>query len=236
MPASVTAKPAKARKSSATVIGHDARGNLVEGTIYFATGKGMDGLVKVTHDLPKGVRPGLIFSSERARRAVSKLNPGIQFEIIEAKAEPSGDPVPAMDASAYEPSLQAQLLARGVKRRNSDLVSAEGTYQLEQVRELMNGVTSQAVSKRVREGSVLAVPGPSNRRRYPAIQFLSDGSVVEGLKAVTQAFPSKSPWMLLNFLVNGDRALGGAKPIDVLKSGDVERVVESARRIGIQGA
>ncbi len=103
----------------------------------------------------------------RGSRAVPKLDPGIQFEITEAQARPKADKVStpegarssppspddgALGASAYEPSLQAQLPARGVKRQRNDLVSAEGTYDLQPVRKLMNGVTPQAISKRVREG------------------------------------------------------------------------------------
>ncbi len=235
MPASMTTKPSSIRKGVRSARSEE-HGNLVSGTVYLATGKALDGMVTFTHALPKGARFGLILESAEAREAVTHMDGPVHFEIIQASREAAQGVAPDPDASAYEPSAQAQLLARGVKRRNEDLVKAEGAFELEQVRELMNGVTSQAVSKRVREGSVLAVPGPSNRRRYPVIQFLSDGSVVEGLKAVTRAFPSKSPWMLLSFLVNKDSALGGARPIDVLKAGDVARVVESARRIGVQGA
>src|SRR3712207_9581631 len=64
-----------------------------------------------------------------------------------------------------------------------------------------------------RSGSLLAVPGPSNRRAYPTVQFTSDGTVVPGLKAVQDALPTDNPWAVLNFLVRPDPRLNGRKPI-----------------------
>lgn len=132
--------------------------------------------------------------------------------------------------------------AEGQKNREgqgagTSVVEADGRDDVEdEVRTLLKGVSRQAIDKRVREGSLLAVPGPSNRRSYPAVQFNRDGSVVSGLKAVREALPTRSPWGILNFLVQPDDRLGGRKPIDVLKSGDIEIVTEAARRYGELGA
>jgi hypothetical protein len=100
----------------------------------------------------------------------------------------------------------------------------------------LNGVSRQAVDKRVADGSLLAVPGPQGRRRFPTLQFNDDGSLVEGLKAVRQALGFSSPWAVLNFLVNPNDALGGRKPIEVLRRGQVNLVVDAARSVGVQGA
>ena len=42
--------------------------------------------------------------------------------------------------------------------------------------------------------------------------------------------------MLLDFLVNPEARLDNRKPIDLLRAGNLETVVEAARRVGIQGA
>jgi hypothetical protein len=107
---------------------------------------------------------------------------------------------------------------------------------LAQVQQLMHGVSRQRIERRVQEGTLLAVPGPSNRRRYPTIQFNSDGTVVDGLKAVQECLAFSSPWSVLSFLVNPDDSLHHKRPIDVLRRGDVDLVLESARRVGVQGA
>jgi hypothetical protein len=142
----------------------------------------------------------------------------------------------AINQQAFEPDARAQALLEGVRIAQEDLRKAGGAYDLAQVRTLMQGVSRQAVDKRVQEGSLLAVPGPNNRRSYPTLQFNRDGTIVEGLKAVFAALPTSNPWTILNFLAHPDDRLQGRKPIDVLKAGSVELVVEAARRLGQQGA
>jgi hypothetical protein len=142
----------------------------------------------------------------------------------------------AINQKAFEPDARAQALLESVRIAQEGLRKAGGAYDLEQVRTLMQGVSRQAVDKRVQEGSLLAVPGPSNRRSYPTLQFNPDGTIVEGLKAVCAALPTNNPWTILNFLAHPDDRLQGRKPIDVLKAGSVELVVEAARRLGQQGA
>lgn len=142
----------------------------------------------------------------------------------------------AINQKAFEPDARAQALLEGVRIAQEDLRTAGGAYDLQQVRTLMQGVSRQAVDKRVQEGSLLAVPGPSNRRSYPTLQFNPDGTIVEGLKAVCAALPTGNPWTILNFLAQPDDRLQGRKPIDVLKAGNVELVIEAARRLGQQGA
>ncbi len=141
-----------------------------------------------------------------------------------------------VDKSAFEPDARARALLRGVKIAQEDLRNAGGAYDLEEVRTLMRGVSRQRIDRRVREGTLLAVPGPSNRRRYPTVQFNRDGTVVAGLKEVCDALPTKNPWSVLNFLVSPESRLDGRKPIDLLKTGEVEIVVKAARRMGQQGA
>ncbi len=138
--------------------------------------------------------------------------------------------------SAYEPDARARAILRGVEYARADLRDAGGAFNVEQVRALLNGVSRQAVDKRVKDGSLLAVPGPSNRRHFPTMQFQDDGSVIEGLAEVQDALGYTSPWAVLNFLVNPNDALGDARPIEVMRRGDLSRVLEAAHRIGAQGA
>lgn len=191
----------------------------------------------------KGVRLGLIPTTAEAAKAIAAFGKTTgSYVSVQAptgrflEAMVHGETFPEPARSAFEPDARAKVLALGLKQRHQDLRSAGGAFDLDEVRELMHGVTSQAVGKRVREGSLLAVPGPSNRRRYPTAQFMNDGTVVRGLKDVNKAFPSASPWMLLNFLVNPDTRLGESTPMDLLKRGEVDLVVEAARRVGQQGA
>lgn len=145
-------------------------------------------------------------------------------------------PKRAVAAEAYEPSARAKAVLRGIAHAEEDLKAAGGTYEVDEVRALLRNVSRQAVDKKVADGSLLAVPGPSGRRRFPAAQFADDGSVIKGLKEVQSALGFTSKWSVLNFLVNGHDLLGNERPIDALRRGEVGRVVEAAKRSGVHGA
>lgn len=143
---------------------------------------------------------------------------------------------PVIDKTAFAPNARSRALLEGVRIAQGDLRTAGGAYDLHQVQILLHGISRQRVVRRVNEHTLLAVPGPSNRRVYPTIQFMPDGTVVDGLKAVLEALPTHNPWAALNFLIQPDHRLHGRTPIDVLKAGKVARVVEAARRVSDQGA
>lgn len=159
-----------------------------------------------------------------------------QMRLVKAKDHRKADKsLPQIKASAFQPGARARALLRGAEAIAEDLKAAGGTFDLEAVCSLTH-LTRQAIHKQVTDGRLLAVPGPSNRNVYPVAQFNDDGRPVEGLKEVREALGSGSPWMLLNFLVNPEARLDNRKPIDLLRAGKFDVVVEAARHVGIQGA
>jgi hypothetical protein len=188
---------------------------------------------------PRDVRVLVIPSNAKAKERLHKSDAGHPVSASQLAAEAAAAPHPArtavIDKSAYEPDARSRALLQGVRIVQEDLRAAGGAYDLNQVRALLHGVSRQRIDRRVKERMLLAVPGPSNRRLYPTIQFDRDGSVVEGLKPVLEALPTRNPWAALNFLARPDDRLSGRRPIDVLKHGDVALVVEAARRMAEQG-
>jgi hypothetical protein len=152
------------------------------------------------------------------------------------RATGHGEAVAESDPDAFAPDARARAILRGIEYAQADLRDAGGAFDITEVRAIMRGVSRQAVDRKIREGSLLAVPGPSNRRRFPTAQFSQDGSLLPGLKQVQAALNYASPWAVLNFLVNPHDSLGGEKPIDLLRRGEIDRVVDAAKRIGVQGA
>jgi hypothetical protein len=142
---------------------------------------------------------------------------------------------PSVAVDAFAPDARARAILRGLDYAHADLKEAGGAYNLAEVRKVMRGVSRQAVERRVREGSLLAVPGPNNRRSYPTLQFNADGSVVDGLRAVPDSLGTQNPWAILGFLINPQDALGGERPIDRLRAGALEPVLQAARLTGEQG-
>lgn len=142
----------------------------------------------------------------------------------------------AIAASAYTPGPRARAVLRGVEIAQEDLRKSGGAYDLGQVRRLLHGASRQAVESLISNGRLLVVPGPNNEARFPAVQFKDDGGVVAGLGETQSALATKNAFAILNFLVSPDTRLDGRKPIDLLRAGAIERVVEAARRVGEQGA
>jgi hypothetical protein len=157
-------------------------------------------------------------------------------EVIERKESGTHIEGQSFDKTAFEPDARSRAMLEGVRIAQEDLRDAGGAYDLHQVRTLMRGVSRQAVDKRVQEGTILAVPGPSNRRSYPTIQFNQDGSIVAGLKDVRDALRTSNPWAVLNFLCRPDARLDNRKPVDLLRSGKLDIVLQAAKQHGEQGA
>lgn len=127
-------------------------------------------------------------------------------------------------------------MRRGIEITEDDLRRSGGAYNLNQVRQLFHDPSGEIVEKFVREGRLLTVPGRNQEASFPAAQFNGDGSVVNGLRETKVALMTKQGGAILNFLVNSDERLGGRRPIDLLREGEIELVVEAARRVGEQGA
>lgn len=185
--------------------------------------------------LPKGSQVFVVPQTEaadaelRRHAGVRRMRPGVDLGIA-AEARTT------VSAEAYEPDARARAVLRGIAYAEEDLKAAGGTYEVDDVRALLRGVSRQAVDKKVADGTLLAVPGPNGRRRFPAAQFTEDGSPINGLREVSAALGFSSRWAVLNFLVNAHDLLGGERPVDALRRGEVDRVVEAAERSGVHAA
>ncbi|MGB3541040.1 MAG: hypothetical protein WBA42_23050 [Mesorhizobium sp.] len=190
--------------------------------------------------LPAGARVAIVSSRPESVQEIRKTVRGHLArvtEVVEREPDPDrSERQSFVDKTAFEPDARSRAMLEGIRIAQEDLRDAGGAYDLDQVRTLMRGVSRQAVDKRVQEGSILAVPGPSNRRSYPTLQFNRDGAVVPGLKAVRDALQTSNPWTVLNFLSRPDARLDNRKPVDLLRSGKLDIVIEAARRHGEQGA
>lgn len=139
-------------------------------------------------------------------------------------------------STAFALDARARVILNGRAIAHRDLQQAGGAFTLQQVMELLGGVSRQRVDQLVKSGRLLAVPGPSNVRCYPTLQFNPDGSLVAGLDDVQSALPTRNPSVVLNFLAHPDPRLGNRPPIELLRAGDVGAVVEAARSHSEPGA
>lgn len=211
-----------------------------KGVLTMFTMKGDPTKALAGFKLPADARVAIISGRPESVRAIKASVRGRVARVTEVVEQVPRSSVserkPVVDKSAFQPDARSRAMLEGVRIAQEDLREAGGAYDLDQVRTLMRGVSRQAIDKRVQDGSLLAVPGPSNRRSYPTLQFNRDGTVVPGLKAVREALQTSNSWTVLNFLAHPDARLGERRPIELLRSGQLELVLEAARRHGEQGA
>ena len=230
----------KVRASAKRKVSHLAN-NFV--TMVIVDGAALEELshVKLPDDTRVAIIPGKSDSFQDIRSAIGTIKTEVEEFAVQRRSRSARFGVKrfgkarTINQAAFAPDVRGRAILEGVRVAQQDLEDAGGAYDLEQVRTLLRGISRQAIDKRVQEGSLLAVPGPSNHRSYPTLQFNRDGSIVAGLRDVREALPVESPWAVLNFLVNPDDRLDGRKPIDVLRSGNVGEVIEAARLYGEPG-
>jgi hypothetical protein len=131
-----------------------------------------------------------------------------------------------------DPLAMARL--RGIEANRGILIGDGGLLSAEKVGEVLT-ISRQAVEKRRKAGRLIGVSLGRRGFGYPAWQF-SERGTLPGLEAVLDALEPHDAWTRLVFFTSENAATTGKKPLDVLRSGDVEKVVAAARTYGEQGA
>ncbi|EJC83575.1 hypothetical protein Rleg4DRAFT_6678 [Rhizobium leguminosarum bv. trifolii WSM2297] len=117
-------------------------------------------------------------------------------------------------------------LARNVAHRQ-DLIERAGRAASAEDAGRILGITRQAVDKRRRAGTLLAMREGSDWR-YPLCQF-DQREVIAGISDVVRGFPGAGPWIALDFLLASDTALGDRTALQALRDGDREAVLRLIR-------
>jgi hypothetical protein len=107
------------------------------------------------------------------------------------------------------------------------------TVDVNQVMEILGYDSRQAPLNRLKAGSLIAIKD-NQKWWFPLWQFdanTSDG-IIDGLSRVIKALDC-SNLAKVSWLVNPNPYFANESPLEVLKTGDVERVVESAQSVGL---
>lgn len=124
--------------------------------------------------------------------------------------------------------------ARSLEVRHRLLEDAGGVYEVAEVADFL-GVTPAAVHQRRQRGTLLAVRSPNGQWLYPAFQF-DPPDLANGIGPVLTAFRVDEPWTKLSVLLSSASSLGGMRPIDALRAGDVDGAIEAVASYGLDDA
>ena len=178
----------------------------------------------------------------RAINAVRDLEHELPSERIEEASAASTDylmllaalssPSVATQMASKDPLAAARL--RGAARQQSLLKANGGVLSGEEAAELL-GISRQAVDKRRRNGQLIGLTQGRRGYAYPAWQF-DAGRTVSNLDTVLDALKDHDSWMQFAFFVNPNDLLRGKTPLEQLRSGEIEAVLQAAASYGVQGA
>jgi hypothetical protein len=170
------------------------------------------------------------------RRLAETAPAGLLVRALGAEDEVSGL-ADALAASveippAHDPLASARARAAGIKSRL--LEDAGGAIEVGEVAELL-AITPQAVHQRRHRGTLLALQRPNGQWVYPRFQF-EPLEIANRIGVVLAAFRVAEPWTRLSVLLTSAPSLGGQRPIDALREGDLEGAIEAVASYGIEAA
>ncbi|MCZ2076252.1 MAG: hypothetical protein LC130_14770 [Bryobacterales bacterium] len=141
---------------------------------------------------------------------------------------------PEVAAAVRDQDLLAMARLHGIQAKRRMLTEDGGMLSAEKAGEILT-ISRQAVEKRRKAGRLIGVSLGRRGFGYPAWQF-SERGTLPGLEAVLDALKPHDAWTKLVFFTSENAATGGKTPRDVLRSGNVEKVLTAARMYGEQGA
>ncbi len=181
-------------------------------------------------------------AAKRSWRALHRVLASAAVQDVEDVASQSSDlgvvvraleqPEAIETLTEDDPFAAARL--RGLRERERLLSQEGGTWRAEQVAQHLH-LTRQAVNLRRKQGTLLGLSAGRHGFHYPTWQF-TRGGAIEGLEKVLAALKNLDPWMQQAFMLGKNARLGEKRPIDLLRSGDVARIVRAASAFGEHGA
>ena len=152
-----------------------------------------------------------------------------------ADAEP--DQLVTPEDVAAADAAWAEARSRGRRHRDAVRTMAGPLLTPRQVADHL-GISAASVNNWRRQGRLLALQLDRHQHLYPEFQFAGDPAegehgVVRGLDQVLAALVGQTAWAQVVFLASPAPALGGRRPIDLLRVGEpggVERVCRLAGR------
>jgi hypothetical protein len=177
----------------------------------------------------------------RVLHALAKLERELPKEPIDAASAAPTDYMVLLEALTA-PSVATQLTAedplaaarlRGVERQHSLLKKGGGVLRGVEAAALL-GISRQALDKRRRQNHLIGLTQGRRGYAYPAWQF-EGGKALTNLEKVLGRLTDHDPWMQLTFFLNANDHLEGSSPLELLRSGQVDPVLEAAASYGEQG-
>jgi hypothetical protein len=125
-------------------------------------------------------------------------------------------------------SALAAAMIRGVAARQTIKEEAGGGISAEDARRFLGNISRQAVLYRFRKGRLLGWrEARQNAVRFPVWQFSEQGGMQSGIEEVLEILLSSTAvdeWGAILFFLNRRSSLNDKRPLDALRSGQIDEV------------
>lgn len=121
-------------------------------------------------------------------------------------------------------------LARGATQKRTLFDQAGGLLTLQEAARLL-GFTIPVMKR----AQFIYLSAEGGSEGYPRFQFESE-EMKNAVQIVLAAIGAEEPWMQLSFFFLSLDELGGARPVDAIRSGKLDAVVVAASHFGCHGA
>jgi hypothetical protein len=111
----------------------------------------------------------------------------------------------------------------------SEMQAAEGEAFTGADLERKFGLNSATLHRRRKEHRVVFWRDAKHAFRYPKWQFTVGGALLPGVQEVLQIFRSRDEWRVMRYFLGSRRQLGGRSPLELLRTGELDKVLTHAR-------
>lgn len=178
---------------------------------------------------------------ERAFQAVMEITRTLPSKALEETAAANSNflvlfqalrnPEILSQLEEYEPLASPYL--KGLEAQHALLDRAGGLMTSDEVAKVLR-LTRQAVDKRRQAGKLIAIPQGQRGFGYPVCQFDAKGPLA-GLEPTLKALAERDGWSQLTFLLSPNSLLKNRSPLDLLREGATESVINAASTFGEHG-
>lgn len=127
--------------------------------------------------------------------------------------------------TSQDPLAKAKI--RGLKVKKELIEAFGGCVSSEEVATIL-GISPQGVNQRRQRGRLIALSEGKGKYIYPLWQFTENGETLPGLKEVLKILKQLDCWMQITFFLNPHLRLGNKTPLEMLRLGKIDLVVETA--------
>lgn len=98
------------------------------------------------------------------------------------------------------------------------------------------GLTPATLHGRRKARRIVVWRDPKHAFFYPRWQFTEAGALRPGIEKILKIFNSADEWRVMRYFLSPRRQLDGKKPLDLLRAGEVEKVVAHAQDNAAEGS